>query len=139
MEVNFKLKQEQLQVEECNSWLRSTEDGGVVLFVGNIRQINRGLEVHYLEFEAYEEMVYHQLSLHANELQKKYSVSKILLHHRVGLVKPSETAVIAGIAAHHRKEAFEACTQLMSILKEDIPIWKKEIYSNGHYWISSTP
>lgn len=139
MEVNIKIKQEHLEVSECEAWLRSSEDGGVVLFVGNIRQFNRGQQVDFLEFEAYEEMVHHQLHLHARVLQEKFAIHKVLLHHRVGTLYPGETAVIAGIAAPHRKEAFEACMQLMTTLKEDIPIWKKEVYEDGHHWISSTP
>ncbi len=139
MEMNFQISSNPLDIESCNEWLRSASDGGVVLFVGNVRSANRGKEVSHLEFEAYEEMVVKELEKWGRYIQERFGVHKVLLHHRIEKVEIGETAVIAGIAAPHRKEAFEACSFLLEKLKTEIPIWKKEVYNDGHHWISATP
>ncbi len=139
MRTRFEILDTALDIGEANEWLRSNEDGGVSLFVGNIRALNKGKEVKRIDFEAYTEMVYSELNKIAHSLSSKYDINAILLFHRIGSVYPSETAVIAGVSSPHRKDAFDATVELMNELKRVVPIWKKEVYSDGHTWISATP
>ena len=113
--------------------------GAVVLFVGTVRDRARGEDVLYLEFEAYESMVYRVLEDIALELQTNFGIHAVALHHRLGRVEVGEAAVISGISAPHRTEAFAACEALMNRLKESVPIWKKEFTTDGAIWVSSTP
>jgi molybdopterin synthase catalytic subunit len=139
MKTHLKLSDSELDITQANEWLRNHQDGGVSLFVGNIRAQNRGREVVRIDFEAYTEMVYSELEKIAQSLSLKYSIHAVLLFHRIGSVFPGESAVIAGVSAPHRKDAFEACIELMDELKRIVPIWKKEIYVDGHHWVSATP
>jgi molybdopterin synthase catalytic subunit len=115
-------------------------EGARVIFEGVVRPFNKGKEVLRLEFEAYEPMAISELQRIADEIKIKWpDVNRILLHHRLGVVLAGELAVIAAITSPHRGEAFAACEYLMNRLKQTVPIWKKECYSDGYHWVSSTP
>jgi molybdopterin synthase catalytic subunit len=133
--VDFKLTYETLK------WpVFEGHDGARVYFEGVVRPMNKGKEVLRLEFEAYEPMAISELRIIANEIINTWpDVNHIYLHHRLGIVPAGELAVVAAIASPHRAEAFAACEYLMNRLKESVPIWKKECYSDGYYWVSSTP
>lgn len=128
-----------LSSSEADQWLRSKDDGAVVLFVGNIRGHNRGSEVVQIDFEAYDEMALKELNKIADVLIQEFSLSRVWIEHRLGTVLPSETAIIAGVSAAHRDKAFQALEELMHRLKQTVPIWKKEKYTDGHHWVNSTP
>lgn len=135
----FEIQNKPLDIRQAEAFLYSSKDGGVVLFVGNIREHAKDRKVKSIFFEAYDEMVIAELERISNDLLAQFNISKIVLIHRVGEVLPGEAAVIAGIASKHRKEAFEACTELMNRMKASVPIWKKEMYEDGGEWISPTP
>ena len=139
MTKHIQLLHTTLSSSEADQWLRSKDDGAVVLFVGNIRGHNRGSEVVQIDFEAYDEMALKELHKIADMLIQEFSLSRVWIEHRLGSVLPSETAIIAGVSAAHREKAFQALEQLMHRLKQTVPIWKKEIYTDGHHWVNSTP
>jgi molybdopterin synthase catalytic subunit len=135
----FEIQNKPLDIRQAEAFLYSSKDGGVVLFAGNIRESAGDRKVKSIFFEAYDEMVIAELERISINIQTQFNISKIVLIHRVGEVLPGETAVIAGIASKHRKEAFEACSELMNRLKASVPIWKKEMYEDGGEWLSPTP
>jgi molybdopterin synthase catalytic subunit len=139
MSKHIQLLHTTLSSSEADQWLRSKDDGAVVLFVGNIRGHNRGSEVVQIDFEAYDEMALKELHKIADMLIQEFSLSRVWIEHRLGSVLPSETAIIAGVSAAHREKAFQALEQLMHRLKQTVPIWKKEIYTDGHHWVNATP
>ncbi|MEZ4798348.1 MAG: molybdenum cofactor biosynthesis protein MoaE [Flavobacteriales bacterium] len=118
---------------------QTEEDGAVVVFQGNIRGNAGSKKVVHIDFEAYDEMALKELEKIGDLLITKYHVSKISVHHRVGRVLPSECAVITIVSSPHREAAYEASKELMNMLKKTVPIWKKEVYSDGHTWISAHP
>jgi molybdopterin synthase catalytic subunit len=60
---------------------------------------------------------------------------KVCLVHRIGVVDIAETSVICIVSCSHRKLAFEICEFSLERIKEAVPIWKKEIYSDkNHSW-----
>jgi molybdopterin synthase catalytic subunit len=61
------------------------------------------------------------------------------MHHRVGVLLPGEIAVIIAVSAAHRDAAFAACRYLIDTLKETVPIWKKEVFTDGEVWVSAHP
>ena len=135
----FQLTLLALSESEARAELHNLACGAHVLFVGTVRNHSKGEEVTHLEFEAYEPMVHSALTEIAEELRNEFDVTGVLLHHRIGRVEAGEPAVIAGISAPHRKDAFHACEVLMNRLKQSVPIWKKEYTSSGAVWVSQTP
>jgi molybdopterin synthase catalytic subunit len=128
-----------LDRREVDAFLHSSVDGAVVLFEGIIRSHNKDKEVTSIQFDSYDAMVLDELHRIAADLFERFAISKVALIHRTGSVVPGDVVVIAGIAAPHRLAAFEACAELMNQLKSTVPIWKKEIFSNGEAWVSPTP
>ena len=64
----------------------------------------------------------------------KFGVSNVAMAHRTGSVAPEENIVSIHVASRHRKEAFAACEWLIDELKDQAPIWKKEVSKSGERW-----
>ena len=118
---------------------RSSNSGAEVVLNGIVRTPNKGSEVLYLEFEAYEALFHNEMKRIAESLESQFQINAIVLHHRIGRVLPGELAVVAVVYSQHRKDAFDACEALMNELKSTVPIWKKEFNSGGSFWVSQTP
>ena len=118
---------------------RSEGSGAEVVFNGIVRTPNKGLNVLYLEFEAYEALFHNEMKRIVETLELQFKINTLVLHHRIGRVLPGELAVVAVVYSQHRKDAFDACEALMNELKATVPIWKKEFNSNGSFWVSQTP
>lgn len=118
---------------------RSERSGAEVVFNGIVRSPNKGSDVLYLEFEAYEALFHNEMKRIAATLESQFQINTIILHHRIGRVLPGELAVVAVVYSQHRKDAFDACEALMNELKAKAPIWKKEFNSDGSFWVSQTP
>jgi molybdopterin synthase catalytic subunit len=118
---------------------RSEDSGAEVVFNGVVRTPNKGSEVLYLEFEAYEALFHNEMKRIAASLELQFQINTFILHHRIGRVLPGELAVVAVVYSKHRKDAFDACAALMNELKATVPIWKKEFNSDGSFWVSQTP
>jgi len=110
-------------------------DGAVCCFVGVVRDHNAGRRVHYLEYEAYEEMALSQMGELEDEARRRWPVSDVRLVHRLGRLEIGEASVAVAVASPHRAEAFEACRFLIDTLKKKVPIWKKEHFEGGTCWI----
>lgn len=118
---------------------RSSTSGAEVVFNGIVRTPNKGLEVLYLDFEAYEALFHNEMKRIAESLESQFQINTLILYHRVGRLLPGELAVVAAVFSKHRKDAFQACEMLMNELKATVPIWKKEFNSDGSFWVSQTP
>ena len=111
--------------------------GAVVSFVGQVRDMNDGVNVQTLTLEHYPEMT--EKSLQAIELQakKNWDVVDSLIVHRVGTLTPLDQIVLVVVASAHRGDAFKACEFMMDYLKTQAPFWKKETGSQGERWIDA--
>ncbi len=109
--------------------------GGIVVFEGVVRDTARGKQVRYLEYEAYEEMAEQQIRTIVAEAQQRWGVERIAVAHRFGRLEIGEASVIIVVASPHRGEAFEACRYIIDTLKTTVPIWKKEVATNGEEWV----
>ena len=117
----------------------SPERGGVVTFTGTVRSQSHGKKVHRLEYEAYGAMALVKLEAIAAGAEAQWPGVQVAIHHRVGVLQVGEAAVVIAAAAPHRQEAFRACEHAIERLKEDVPIWKKEIYEDGAQWVGLGP
>jgi len=109
--------------------------GGIVSFVGNVRETARGHDIKYLEYEAYPEMAEREMEKIATEAGEKWPGTRIAIAHRVGHLEIGEAAVIVVAASAHRGEAFTACRFAIDTLKVRVPIWKREVARDGAYWV----
>jgi molybdopterin synthase catalytic subunit len=110
-------------------------DGALCLFMGIVRNENRGRRVERLEYEAYEDMALRLMEEIAAETRERYPVSEVRLVHRLGRLEIGEASVAVAVASPHRAEAFAACRFAIDTLKAKVPIWKKEHYADGTAWL----
>jgi molybdopterin synthase catalytic subunit len=121
-----------LDTGAAHAFLRSPSAGGVTLFAGTTRQWTDGRETARLEFEAYKPMALQQMERLVTEAHQEWSdLCSACVVHRLGTVPPTEASVLCGAAAPHRAASFAACRFLIDRLKEDVPIWKREVYADG--------
>jgi molybdopterin synthase catalytic subunit len=113
--------------------------GGICVFVGTVREFTNNEQVISLEFEAYKTMAINEMQKIAEEAMQKWSLNKVVIRHAVGIKKITEAVVVVGASSAHRDACFEACRFLIDTLKERVPIWKKEVFSNKSVWVSAHP
>jgi molybdopterin synthase catalytic subunit len=111
------------------------EVGGIVCFVGTVRDENEGRPVTLLEYEAYTGMAKKQMLLIKERIQRALPGVRLAVLHRVGALKVGDVAVACAAGAAHRAEAFEACRMLIDQIKAELPIWKREHGPDGPYWV----
>ncbi len=125
----------------CKGLSGDFEVGGVVIFEGITRyelDDERG-GLLALDYEAYGEMAVKELRRLAVDVRERWGAMSVVMAHRVGRVGCGEASVFIGVACGHRAEAFEACRYLIDTLKKDVPIWKREIWSDGESsWVDPT-
>ena len=109
-------------------------NGAVSTFIGQVRRSSRGREVAYLEYNAYVPMAEKQLLRIADEAETRWHC-QVIIHHRLGRIELGEASVVVAVGSPHRAEAFEACRWCIDTLKENVPIWKREVCPDGSYWI----
>jgi molybdopterin synthase catalytic subunit len=108
--------------------------GGIVTFVGTVRDASRGHTIRHLEYEAYPAMAERELERICAEAAEQWG-ARVAIAHRVGHLAIGEIAVVVAAAAKHRAEAFAACRYAIDTLKVRVPIWKKEFAEGGEYWV----
>ncbi len=131
----IELLHEPLSLERCIEVVRRPGSGGLVTFVGSVRDVSEGKTVRYLEYEAYEPMALERLQQVVDEATDRWPVQAMAIQHRLGKLAIGEDAVIIAVACPHRAEAFAACQYAIDRLKEMVPIWKKEYGEGGEVWV----
>ncbi|HEX2098281.1 MAG TPA: molybdenum cofactor biosynthesis protein MoaE [Rubrobacteraceae bacterium] len=112
--------------------------GAVATFVGTTRiDESSGARVEYLEYEAYRPMADRKLEEIGAEIKERWEVRYVSIVHRLGKVDPGEPSVVIVVAAPRRGPAFEASQYAIERIKEIVPIWKREVWSDGYVWVGS--
>jgi molybdopterin synthase catalytic subunit len=133
------ITEQPLLVEQVQSFIESHEFGAQVIFIGAVRNVTKGKEVKYLEFEAYESMAIKEMNKICQYILAMEGIGRVAIYHRVGRLELGELPVIIGVSSPHRKIAFTACQYAIDTLKETVPIWKREFFEDGDVWVSATP
>jgi molybdopterin synthase catalytic subunit/molybdopterin converting factor small subunit len=132
---SFRLSAEPLSLDAVVGEVRSDRAGAIATFVGTTRIESRGRAVEHLDYEAYEGMAEQVMARIAAVLKDRYDVCEIAIHHRTGRVEIGEASVVIAVSAPHRQDALAACKDAIDTLKEEVPLWKKEVYESGEEWI----
>ena len=125
----------QLSIDAAIEAVRGPDAGGIVIFLGTVRNASRGTAVRHLEYEAYPEMAEMKMREIAAALESVHAPLRLAIHHRIGDLAIGEVAVIIVAAAPHRDAAFTAARAAIDELKRVVPIWKKEYTDDGAVWI----
>ena len=112
--------------------------GAIAAFVGTTRvDETGGASVEHLEYEAYRPMADRKLAEIGAEIGARWDVGHVSIVHRLGRVDPGEASVAIVVASPRRGPAFEASRYAIERIKEVVPIWKREVWSDGYVWVGS--
>ncbi|HVS39695.1 MAG TPA: molybdenum cofactor biosynthesis protein MoaE [Gemmataceae bacterium] len=127
----IRLTTEAIDFAALTEQVRRPGCGGVVLFIGTVRDLTDGRETVALDYEAYPAMAEKKLTEIEQEARRRWPIGDIALVHRLGRMDVGEVSVAAAVSCPHRAEAFEACRFAIDRLKEIVPIWKKDNWADG--------
>ncbi|RMG67156.1 MAG: molybdenum cofactor biosynthesis protein MoaE [Calditrichaeota bacterium] len=120
-----------LEVEPLLAFVRQAHCGAIDLFVGTVRNHAEGRAVAATEYEGYPEMGVEELQRIAGEALARWELGRVAVHHRLGLLPVGEASVVIAVSAPHRQAAFQACRYIIEAIKERLPVWKKEHWTDG--------
>ena len=126
-----------LSTEIANLRKGDLQVGAVVSFLGTVRDLNEGSEVHSMTLEHYPGMTEKALEAIVSQAKARWDIRNTLIIHRVGSLKPEDQIVLVAVTSAHRAEAFAACEFMMDYLKTAAPFWKKEETAEGGRWVDA--
>jgi molybdopterin synthase catalytic subunit len=137
--TSIKITSKKLDLQECYDFVEDAACGGIAAFIGTVRNDTQGKEVTQLDFSTYKPMAIKEMQKIADLALEKFEAKKIAIHHAEGMLKIGAIPVLITASAKHRKAAFDACEFAIDTLKETVPIWKKEYFSDGEVWVNAHP
>jgi molybdopterin synthase catalytic subunit len=124
------VRESELSVDEVRAAVADPAAGGIALFAGAVRDSDHDRGVSGLSYSAHPSAV-DELRRVAEVIAGKYPVIGIAAVHRVGDLAIGDLAVVLAVSCPHRAEAFDACRDLIDILKASVPIWKHQRFDDG--------
>lgn len=115
--------------------VRRPDCGGIVLFIGTVRNHFEGQAVRGIEYEAHSGLACRALEDLVKEARARWPLGAVSVAHRTGWLDVGDIAVAVAVSAGHRAEAFEAARHLIDAIKEVVPVWKREALEGGDVWI----
>ncbi|NVD97227.1 molybdopterin synthase catalytic subunit MoaE [Massilia sp. BJB1822] len=111
--------------------------GGIVSFVGTVRDLNEGAAISSMELEHYPGMTEQSIQAIIDQARQRWPLYGALVIHRVGPLQPMDQIVLVAVTSAHRGEAFAACEFIIDYLKTEAPFWKKEETPEGARWVDA--
>jgi len=111
--------------------------GGIVTFVGTVRDLNDGAQVAAMELEHYPGMTEASIDAIIEQALARWPIFDAFVLHRVGPLLPQDQIVLVAVTSAHRGEAFAACEFIIDYLKTEAPFWKKESTPAGERWVDA--
>ncbi|MEO8094927.1 MAG: molybdenum cofactor biosynthesis protein MoaE [Pseudolysinimonas sp.] len=118
-----------LDQDAIEALVLSAQNGALVTFRGIVRDHDHGLAVSALDYQAHPDAV-RFLEQCCATVADETGLS-VAAAHRVGALVVGDTALVASVAAPHRAEAFAACERLVELIKQTVPIWKRQHLADG--------
>ncbi len=119
-----------LSVTTVEELVADPRAGAIVSFGGNVRDHDHGRSVARLTYEGHPS-AQAVLAEVAKEIDARFDVVALAVAHRVGPIAIGEAALVAAVSTAHRGEAFAACQALVDLVKERLPVWKHQVFTDG--------
>ncbi|MFN8655553.1 MAG: molybdenum cofactor biosynthesis protein MoaE [Candidatus Obscuribacterales bacterium] len=133
----FELTEQPIDHGALRTALADRRSGAIVTFEGWVRDHNEGRQVKALGYEAYGELAIKEGKRILQEALAKFDVHAASCVHRTGSLQIGDIAVWVGVSSAHRGEAFAACQFIIDEIKQRVPIWKREEYTDGQVeWVN---
>lgn len=136
----YLITEQPLSTAEVEAAVAHPGAGAILTFSGVVRSNNLGKNVNYLVYEAYPPMAEKVMAQIGDEIEAQWPGARVAMVHRIGRLEIGEASVVIAVSTPHRADAFVACKYAIDTLKKIVPVWKKEVWEGGEYWIEgSTP
>jgi len=128
-------------VAELKDSPRAARAGAVATFTGRVRAKDGPDDppTEHLEFEKYEGVADERMRALREDLESREGVLDVRLHHRTGVLEAGEDIVFVVVLAGHRREAFRAVEDGIDRLKQEVPLFKKEVTVDDEFWRHERP
>jgi molybdopterin synthase catalytic subunit len=114
--------------------------GAHSIFLGQVRSdILENKKVAAIEYTSYEPMALEKMHEIRELIFSKYQLTCMHIHHSLGVVQAGEICLFVFTSSTHRRDAIDACNEVVELIKKELPVWGKEIFEDGnHVWKAST-
>ena len=131
------VRETELSLDEVRAAVADPAAGGIALFAGAVRDSDHDRGVTGLSYSAHPSAA-DELRRVAEDIAGKFPVIGVAAVHRVGDLAIGDLAVVVAVSCPHRAEAFDACRELIDMLKASVPIWKHQRFADGTAeWVGS--
>ncbi len=120
-----------LSVEEHAKLVENAGAGAVVTFSGVVRDHDHGRSVRELEYVGHPSAAGVVAEVVADVVGKFSGVRAVAVSHRVGELAIGDVALACAVSAEHRAEAFAVCSELVDEVKRRLPVWKRQVFTDG--------
>ena len=119
--------------EEISGHQSKTQSGAHAIFLGQVRaDAHDGRTVTGIEYSAYDAMIDPVIREIKDELFTGFSdLACLHIRHSTGLVPCGAISLVVMVSSGHRKQSFAALERCVELIKEKLPVWKKELFSDG--------
>ncbi|MBE7163651.1 MAG: molybdenum cofactor biosynthesis protein MoaE [Williamsia herbipolensis] len=129
---------EPIDVDALAGAVGAATAGALVTFAGVVRNHDHARAVDALEYHAHPTADW-VVSEVAAEIVARHPEVRVAVQHRIGTLVVGDVALGAAVSSAHRREAFAACTELVDLVKERLPVWKRQLFADGtDEWVGST-
>lgn len=114
-------------VEEIIARMNKPEVGGVISYLGTVRNFSQGGKVERVEFDA-DEAALGRLREVERKALEDFDVEDVAIIHRIGRLEVGDKILLVAVAASHRQPAFAACMSIIDEIKDIHSTWQREVY-----------
>ena len=129
--MHFQLTETPIAPDAHRARMISPAAGAYCSYEGWVRDLNDGKPVAALHYSGYPELAPAVAQTILNEAKEKFNILDAAAVHRVGPLTAGDIAVWVGVITRHRGDSFLACRYIIDNIKHRLPIWKKEVYTDG--------
>jgi len=108
--------------------------GAHEIFLGQVRadSIN-GKIIQAIDYSAYSEMAVKEIEKLREQVIVRYQLICAHVLHSIGKVNAGEISFFVFVSSAHRQASFDACHEMVDLIKKDVPIFGKEIFEDDSY------
>jgi len=127
-----KVEEGKISSEKAKEFIISEKNGAESIFVGRVRNENRGKKVTGITYDVHDQATIKSFRSICTDAKNKFDKNaKIFLEHAKGHILVGEISILIAVSSGHRDEAFKICRYVLEEIKHKSPIWKKEHYIEG--------
>ena len=119
-----------IHINELSALVSNPHSGAIVTFCGDVRNHDGGKEVAALLYEIHPSAP-EQIKMITQSVISHFEIEKVAVAHRYGDIAIGETAFAVAVSAAHRQAAFDACSAIVNAVKDQLPIWKHQKFTDG--------